>query len=57
MGFLECASGASVWREYDYYKDKKVASLKETDENIYSATVTCSSSESLHEMYIIIFQP
>lgn len=24
MGLLECASGASVWRGYDYYKQKKV---------------------------------
>lgn len=27
MGLLECASGASVWRGYDYYKEKKVAIL------------------------------
>lgn len=45
MGLLECASGASVWRGYDYYKEKKVVSLEVTGENIYSATVAVSSSE------------
>ena len=45
MGLLECASGASVWRGYDYYKEKKVVSLEVTGENIYSATVAGSSSE------------
>ncbi len=45
MGLLECASGASVWRGYDYYKEKKVLSLEVTGENIYSATVAGSSSE------------
>lgn len=29
MGLLECASGPSVWRGYDYYKKKKVVSLEE----------------------------
>ena len=45
MGLLESASGASVWRGYDYYKEKKVVSLEVTGENIYSATVAGSSSE------------
>jgi len=45
MGLLECASGASVWKGYDYYKEKKVVSLEVTGENIYSATVAGSSSE------------
>lgn len=39
MGILECASGASAWRGYGYYKTKKVVSLEETDDNIYSAAV------------------
>ncbi len=45
MGLLECASSASVWRGYDYYKGKKVVSLEVTGENTYSATVAGSSSE------------
>ena len=31
MGLLECASGASVWRGYDYYKEKKVFDIEEID--------------------------
>ena len=45
MGLLECASGASVWRGYDYFKEKKVVSIEEIGDNIYSATVAGSSSE------------
>lgn len=45
MGLLECASGASVWRGYDYYKEKKVVSLEEIGENIFSATVLGNSSK------------
>ena len=46
MGLLECASGASVWRGYDYYKEKKVVALEEIEANIFSAKVSGNSSES-----------
>lgn len=39
MGLLECASGASVWRGYEYFKEKKVRSIKQLDENVFIATV------------------
>ena len=45
MGLLECASGASVWRGYDYYKEKKVVALEEIEANIFSAKVSGNSSE------------
>ena len=45
MGLLECASGASVWRGYDYYKEKKVVTLEETEANIFTAKVSGNSSE------------
>ena len=45
MGLLECASGASVWRGYDYYKERKVARLEETEANIFAAKVSGNSSE------------
>ena len=45
MGLLECASGASAWRGYDYYKEKKVVILEEIEENIFSAKVSGNSSE------------
>lgn len=44
MGLVECASAASVWRGYDYFKDKKVVNFEELGKNIYTATVTGSSS-------------
>lgn len=53
MGLLECASGASIWRGYDYYKEKKVFDLTEIANDVYSATVSGSSSEPyLVELYI-----
>lgn len=45
MGLLECASGASVWRGYDYYKENKVVSLEEIEINIFTAKVSGNSSE------------
>lgn len=45
MGLLECASGASVWGGYDYYKEKKVVGLKQNEANIFTAKVSGNSSE------------
>ena len=45
MGLLEFASGASIWRGYDYFKEKKIKTLEEIGDNIYSATVTGSSNQ------------
>lgn len=45
MGVLECASGASVWRGYDYYKEDKVVSLEKIGTNGFSAKVLGNSSE------------
>lgn len=45
MGLLECASGASVWRGYDYYKEKKVVAIEKIESNIFSAKVSGNSSE------------
>ncbi|MBP3493654.1 MAG: SWIM zinc finger family protein [Oscillospiraceae bacterium] len=45
MGLLECASGASVWRGYDYYKKKKIVRLEEIGTNAFSAKVSGNSSE------------
>lgn len=45
MGLLKCASSASIWRGYDYYKSKKVISLEEMKANIFSAKVSGHSSE------------
>ena len=45
MGLLECASGASVWRGYDYYKEKKVLGIEKIGDGIYSANVSGSGSK------------
>lgn len=45
MGILECASGASVWRGFYYYKEKKVVSLEEIEANIFYAKVSGSLIE------------
>lgn len=45
MGLLECASGVSVWRGYDYYKEKKVVAIEEIEANIFSAKVSGNSSQ------------
>ncbi|MBE6946242.1 MAG: SWIM zinc finger family protein [Ruminococcaceae bacterium] len=44
MGVIECASGNSLWRGYDYYKEKQVKQLKEIGNRIYSATVMGSAN-------------
>ena len=45
MGILECASGASIWRGYDYFKEKKVNNIEEIREDVFSAKVKGSSNE------------
>ena len=45
MGLLECASGASVWRGYDYYNEKKVKNLTETASGVFTADVFGTASE------------
>ena len=45
MGLLECASGASVWRGYDYYNEKKVKNLVETSAGVFTAEVIGTANE------------
>lgn len=39
MGLLDCASGVSLWRGYDYYKDNKVKKLTEVGVGMFTADV------------------
>lgn len=39
MGLIECTSSASLWRGYDYYKEKKVKNLQKIDDAQYTAEV------------------
>ena len=45
MGLLECASGASGWRGYDYYNEKKVKNLVETSAGVFTAEVIGTGNE------------
>ncbi len=45
MGLLECASYASVWRGYDYFKDNKVLSFEKLEECVFAAIVAGSTNE------------
>lgn len=45
MGLLECASSASVWRGYDYYNEKKVKNITETEEDVFTAEVIGRANE------------
>ncbi len=40
MGLLECASGASAWRGYDYYLERRVTDLEKICDDVFTATVT-----------------
>lgn len=42
MGLLELASGASLWRGYDYFEGKKVLSFRQTGEGCYEGEVAGS---------------
>lgn len=39
MGLLGLASGDSLWRGYDYFKEKKVSQLQKNGDSSFSALV------------------
>ena len=45
MGMIECTSGASLWRGYDYYKENRVKNLIEASPGIFTADVKGNSDE------------
>ncbi len=40
MGLIDCASGSSIWRGYDYFKENKVSKLTPVGDGIYEADVS-----------------
>ena len=48
MGLIDCASGNSIWRGYDYYKEHRVSNLTTISDGIHEATVSGSSKEPYH---------
>lgn len=45
MGLIDLASGASIWRGYDYYENKKVGSFEKVNESEYSGAVNGSGTD------------
>ena len=45
MGLIDLASGASVWRGYDYYKDKRILKCKEINDNSYTGIVAGNGAD------------
>ena len=44
MGILECASGESIWRGYDYFRGGKVRTIAKLEEGVYKAAVSGSAA-------------
>ena len=56
MGLLELASGNSVWRGYDYYKEGRVISSDKTDCNHYTGKVK-GSEDAVYEITLDLDHP
>lgn len=56
MGLLNLASGASMWRGYEYYKEKKVISLQKNHTAEIKGTVA-GSSGAQYEVFLDIEHP
>ena len=46
MGLVDIASGASVWRGYDYYEDRKVVVSEKINDFEYRGVVIGSGANS-----------
>ena len=56
MGLIDCTSGASLWRGYDYYKEKKVKNLQKISDTQYTAEVVGTASTP-YKVFIDIAHP
>lgn len=48
MSIMSSASGASLWRGYEYYKDKKVKSFVKLSDDEYEGIIAGSKAEPYH---------
>ena len=56
MGILQCASGESNWRGFDYFNKKKVLRIEKIDDGVYKAEVA-GSAKSTYEVELHIDHP
>lgn len=54
MGLLDCASGASVWRGYEYFEEKKVKAFDFLEDTRIMGTV---SGSQLYTTIVDIVHP
>lgn len=56
MGLLDCASGNSIWRGYDYYKEEKVTDIEQIGQERFAAKV-CGSSGNPYSVELLLDHP
>ena len=56
MSFWSSASGASIWRGYDYFKEEKVEAYEQLAENIFESRIQ-GSAEDPYQTVIDIEHP
>ena len=56
MGLLDCASGDSIWRGYDYFKEEKVADIEQIGQERFVAKV-CGSSGNPYSVELHLDHP
>ena len=56
MGFIDCASYASAWHGYEYYKENKVLTIDQVSKYEYEGTVA-GSAEEPYSVHIDIRHP
>lgn len=56
MGLLDIASGSSVWRGLDYYKENKVVNYQKINEFLYRGDVT-GSNQQIYNVSIDVEHP
>ena len=56
MGLMNMASGASLWRGYEYYQSKKVQAIEQIDETQFHGSVA-GSRGNIYDVFINTAHP
>jgi hypothetical protein len=56
MGYIDSASGNSLWRGMDYSLEKRVTKIQQKDENLYTVEVK-GSAESPYQVQLDLAHP